>query len=152
MKNPSNKYISGILLTEKHVGERVTYVPKHVNGNVYNIDCEIGIIKSWNEGGVFVDYLRNVARTSFEDLIFGSPPIELAEKFIEDIIKINKATWKVTRIIEQNLDIELTAISPIKHIDKKGTWILSIDRFIELKPVKKLMIKKKLNVLINDNL
>ncbi len=69
--NPVGKFIDGKPLTEEHVGSKVTYVPRHANGNASHPDCEGGRIKRWNDGGVFVDYVRNVARTNFDDLVWG---------------------------------------------------------------------------------
>lgn len=69
--NPVGKIVAGVELTEEHIGSKVTYVPKHAHGDASHPDCEGGRIKSWNEGGVFVDYVRNVCRTDFADLIWG---------------------------------------------------------------------------------
>ena len=63
--------IQNIELTEEHIGSIVTYVPRHANGNCSHEDCETGRIKSWNDGGVFVDFIRNVCRCNYEDLVFG---------------------------------------------------------------------------------
>lgn len=69
--NPTGKYIENIELTSEHIGDIVTYVPRHANGNINHPDVERGRIKSWNDGGVFVDYIRNVCRTDFNDLVWG---------------------------------------------------------------------------------
>ena len=71
MSNPIGKFIEKIELNESHVGSKVTYIPRHANGNAAHPDSEGGRIKSWNDGGVFVDYVRNTARTNFEDLVWG---------------------------------------------------------------------------------
>ncbi len=68
--NPNCK-IQGIILDETHIGSKVTYIPRHANGNIKHKDCEHGRIKSWNDGGVFVDYIKNVCRTDFNDLVWG---------------------------------------------------------------------------------
>ena len=69
--NPTGKFIQNIELTEEHVGSKVTYVPSHADGDASHSDVEGGTIKSWNEGGVFVDYIKNVCRTDFKDLVWG---------------------------------------------------------------------------------
>jgi hypothetical protein len=69
--NPEGKYIDGKPLTEEHIGSKVTYIPSHAFGNAGHKDCEGGHIKSWNDGGVFVQYSGNTARTDFNDLIWG---------------------------------------------------------------------------------
>ena len=71
LENPKGKLIQGIELTESHIGAKVTYVPRHANGNASHPDAEQGRIKRWNEDGVFVDYIKNVCHTDFNDLIFG---------------------------------------------------------------------------------
>ncbi len=68
----NNKYkIKGIELNQSHIGSKVTYIPRHAKGNASHPDCEEGRIKSWNDGGVFVDYVKNVCRTDFDDLVWG---------------------------------------------------------------------------------
>ena len=69
--NPKGKFIQDIELTEFHIYSKVTYVPTHAEGNTSHPDCEVGRIRSWNNNGVFVDYMRNVCMTSFSDLIWG---------------------------------------------------------------------------------
>ena len=69
--NPSGHRIEGIELTEESVGSKVTYIPRHAEGNASHPDAEGGRIKSWNDGGVFVDYVYNVCRTDFNDLVWG---------------------------------------------------------------------------------
>lgn len=69
--NEPAKFIENIELTNEHIGYSVTYVPRHAQGDASHKDCERGKIKSWNEGGVFVDYGYNVKRTNFEDLVWG---------------------------------------------------------------------------------
>lgn len=69
--NPKGKFIQKTELTELSIGSKVTYIPSHAKGNVRHPDCEEGRIKSWNDGGVFVDYIRNIARTDFDDLVWG---------------------------------------------------------------------------------
>lgn len=63
-------YIQNIELTVESIGREVTYVPRHAHGDTGHPDCEFGKIKSWNDGGVFVDYGYNVCRTDFDDLIW----------------------------------------------------------------------------------
>jgi len=41
------------------MGDRVIYVPTHAEGNINHKDCEYGIIKSWNDKFIFVNYVRN---------------------------------------------------------------------------------------------
>lgn len=67
--NPSGKYIEGKELTEEDIGSKVTHVPKHKNGDATG--CEGGTIKRWTEHGVFVDYVKNICRTDFSDLVWG---------------------------------------------------------------------------------
>jgi len=69
--NPKGFYIEGIELTEEHIGSKVTYIPRNANGNISHKDCEQGRIKRWNDGGVFVDYTKNICRTNFKDLVWG---------------------------------------------------------------------------------
>lgn len=69
--NPPGKFIENVELTEECVSSKVTYVPTHANGDASHPDAENGRIKSWNDEGVFVDYVRNVCRTNFNDLIWG---------------------------------------------------------------------------------
>lgn len=68
--NPIGKYIEGRELTESDIGTKVTYMPTHAD-NMNHPDCEQGRIKSWNDGGVFVNYVKNVCRTDFNDLRWG---------------------------------------------------------------------------------
>ena len=69
--NPNNKFIEGKELIEKNIGDKVTYIPRHANGDASHADAEEGRIKSWNDGGVFVDYIKNICRTDFKDLVWG---------------------------------------------------------------------------------
>lgn len=71
MSNPKGKFIEGRELTESDIGSKVTYVPSHANNDARHPDCEGGRIKSWNDGGVFVDYTRNICKTDFKDLKWG---------------------------------------------------------------------------------
>jgi hypothetical protein len=71
MDNPPGKFIEGKELTEGNIGDKVTYIPRHANGDASHKDAEGGRIKRWNDGGVFVDYTRNVCRTDFNDLVWG---------------------------------------------------------------------------------
>ena len=71
MDNPAGKYIEGREIKESDIGSKVTYIPRHANGDASHKDCEAGTIKRWNDGGVFVDYVRNVCRTDFSDLVWG---------------------------------------------------------------------------------
>jgi hypothetical protein len=58
-------------LTDINVGDPVTYIPPHANGDASHPDSERGHIKSWNDTYVFVQYLGNTKATRPEDLIFG---------------------------------------------------------------------------------
>ena len=69
--NPKGQFIQKIELQEKHIGDKVTYIPTHANGQVGHPDCELGVISSWNDGGVFVNYVYNTCRTDFRDLVWG---------------------------------------------------------------------------------
>lgn len=69
--NPKGFYIENTEVGNEHIGVKVTYIPRHAHGDVNHPDIEHGKIKSWNDGGVFVDYIRNVCRTDFDDLIWG---------------------------------------------------------------------------------
>lgn len=40
-------------------GDRVIYVPSHANGDLNHPDCEYGIIKTWNDTYIFVNYVKN---------------------------------------------------------------------------------------------
>lgn len=73
MINPRGFYIEGRELLESDVDSRVTYVPLHAreNGDCSHRDAESGYIRSWNDGGVFVQYAASVARTNFSDLVWG---------------------------------------------------------------------------------
>lgn len=71
MDNPKGFFICGIEVTEEHIGSKVTYVPQHAHGDASHFDCEGGTIVRWNDGGVFVNYVRNTARTDFRDLVWG---------------------------------------------------------------------------------
>ena len=64
--------IQGKTLEESDVGRRVRYVPTHANGDLSHKDVEDGLITSWNEVNVFVDYGHcSHPATSPEDLIWG---------------------------------------------------------------------------------
>lgn len=69
--NPPGHFIEKRELTEEHVGSKVTYVPWHAKGDASHPHCQGGHIKSWNDGGVFVQYAGNTCRTDFDDLIWG---------------------------------------------------------------------------------
>lgn len=47
--------IKGTKLEDKHIGSKVTYVPRHAD-NPNHPDVEGGTIASWNDEFVFVDY------------------------------------------------------------------------------------------------
>lgn len=51
----------------------VTYVPKHAKGNCSHKDCQLGVIMSFDEYGVFVLYnkSRTVQKTNTDDLVWG---------------------------------------------------------------------------------
>lgn len=66
-----NMTIEGIELTEVHIGDPVTYIPRHANGNASHKNCERGTIKRWNDTFVFVQYVGNVKATPPELLVFG---------------------------------------------------------------------------------
>lgn len=71
--NPPGHFIEGKELTEECIGSRVTYIPWHArgHGDASHPHSQSGHIKSWNDGGVFVTYLSNTARTDFCDLVWG---------------------------------------------------------------------------------
>lgn len=69
--NPTGQLIQGVELTEEHVGCKVTYVPRHANGNASHPDSEGGHIKRWNDRFCFVTYTTGTKATNFEDLVFG---------------------------------------------------------------------------------
>lgn len=71
METDKKYYIQGKQLTPNSIGAIVTYVPSHANGNINHPDCERGRVKSWNDGGVFVDYIKSVCRTDFRNLVWG---------------------------------------------------------------------------------
>jgi len=71
MENPAGKLIEGIKLTGEHIGSKVTYIPPHANGDASHVDSAGGRIKSWNDGGVFVDFVKNTCRCNFEHLVWG---------------------------------------------------------------------------------
>ena len=48
--------IEGIELTQEHKDSKVTYVPRHANGNASHPAAEGGTISSWNDTYVFVNY------------------------------------------------------------------------------------------------
>lgn len=48
--------IEGITVTEKNIGDLVTYVPRHVNGDANHKDAEKGNISSINDHFVFVKF------------------------------------------------------------------------------------------------
>lgn len=66
--------IGGVELQEHHIGKKVIYVPMHADGPDHP-DAEAGIISSWNDKYVFVNYDGNPnttnKATSPEDLIWG---------------------------------------------------------------------------------
>jgi len=68
---PEGYFIQGRELKPSDVGSKVTYVPRHADGDASHPDCEGGTIMSWNHVGVMVDYVRNKCRTDFVDLRFG---------------------------------------------------------------------------------
>lgn len=70
-ENPKGFFIEGVELTEEHIGSKVTYIPRHANGDASHKDAKGGHIKWWNDGGVFIIYPHNTCRTSFEDLVWG---------------------------------------------------------------------------------
>ena len=48
--------ITGVELTEEHIGSKVTYIPPHANGDASHADAEGGTILRWNDRFVFVDF------------------------------------------------------------------------------------------------
>lgn len=48
--------IENIELTEDFVGSKVTYIPRHANGDASHADSEGGTVSSWNDTYVFVNY------------------------------------------------------------------------------------------------
>ena len=64
--------IETIILTEEHIGSKVTYIPNHAYGNAGHKDCEGGTISSWNDTYVFVNYGKGTnAATRPQDLVWG---------------------------------------------------------------------------------
>lgn len=62
--------IKGIKLTEKSKGRTVTYIPHHANGNIHHPDCEEGIISSWNDLYIFINYTGTPTATRPKDLVW----------------------------------------------------------------------------------
>ena len=59
-------------LTEADKDSKVTYVPRHAEGNAGHPDCEGGTISSWNDKYVFVNYGTGTNQaTDPDDLIWG---------------------------------------------------------------------------------
>jgi len=64
--------IQNIKLQDIHRGSKVTYVPGHVHGNAGHPDCEGGIISSWTDRFVFVNYNKGIGvATKATDLVWG---------------------------------------------------------------------------------
>lgn len=59
-------------LTKENIGSKVTYIPLHANGNAQHEDCEGGVISSWNDKFIFVNYGTGHSQaTRPEDLVWG---------------------------------------------------------------------------------
>ena len=72
MKNNNNLQIEGRILKESDIHSKVTYVPLHAEGNAGHKDCEGGIITSWNDCYIFVNYGKGHSNaTRPEDLVWG---------------------------------------------------------------------------------
>ena len=63
--------IENTTLTRDNTGHKVTYVPRHAHGNANHKDAECGVISSWNDKFVFVDYRGNIKATPPELLVWG---------------------------------------------------------------------------------
>jgi len=61
--------IENTTLTEEHNGSKVTYVPRHVNGNAAHKDCEGGTIKRFTEHTIFVEYGTGTAKSTPPELL-----------------------------------------------------------------------------------
>lgn len=65
-------YIEGKKVTKEHIGEAVTYIPRHANGDVNHPDVERGYISSFNEGYLFVRFKSTSGHnTPTELLVWG---------------------------------------------------------------------------------
>jgi len=63
--------IEDVELTEEHVGAKVTYVPDHAK-NAGDPACQGGIISSWNDQYVFVNYGTGTAAATYpRHLVWG---------------------------------------------------------------------------------
>ena len=63
--------IEGQILTSRDKGFKVKQVPTHAKGDTDHEDCELGIISSWNEHVIFVNYGKGTNQaTSSENLIW----------------------------------------------------------------------------------
>ena len=64
--------IEGKEVTEEHVGNKVTHIPPHADGNVNHKDCRSGKISSFNNTYVFVRFHSpNGQACKPENLIWG---------------------------------------------------------------------------------
>lgn len=63
------KFIEGKELTAENVGDKVTYVAPHHNGDASK--GQGGRIKRWTHNGVFVDFGHNVCFCNFVNLVWG---------------------------------------------------------------------------------
>jgi hypothetical protein len=63
--------IEGKTLENRHIGETVIYIPRHLSRSQRNHElAEKGKILAFNEAGVMVDYGRNIMLTSAYDLVW----------------------------------------------------------------------------------
>jgi hypothetical protein len=49
-------FIEGVEVTEKHIGDPVTYMPPHTKGDASHPDAERGHISSFNDSCLFVRF------------------------------------------------------------------------------------------------
>jgi hypothetical protein len=63
--------IENTIISDEHIGSKVTYIPSHAQKNANHKDAEQGHIKSWNDRFVFVQYITGVKATPPELLVWG---------------------------------------------------------------------------------
>lgn len=65
--------IENRVLKPEDIYSPVTFVPGHVNGNAGHIDCEQGVLISWDINGVRVLYCkgRKIQRSDPKQLVWG---------------------------------------------------------------------------------
>lgn len=64
--------IENSILTESDKGSKVTYIPPHANGDASHEDAEGGVISSWNNSFIFVEFGTGTAKACRpENLVWG---------------------------------------------------------------------------------